>query len=47
MIAASFYEGYLERKYRLMNEAEDLELAHNDANHKNVMYFFDSNLKFT
>ncbi|CAB3237057.1 unnamed protein product [Arctia plantaginis] len=34
MFTASLYEGYLERKHRIAVEARDLELAHNDANHK-------------
>ncbi|XP_075986822.1 O-acyltransferase like protein-like [Anticarsia gemmatalis] len=34
MFFASLYEGYLERKYRIAVESRDLELAHNDTNHK-------------
>ncbi|KAJ0181075.1 hypothetical protein K1T71_003160 [Dendrolimus kikuchii] len=30
MLTASFYEGYLERKYRMAAETRDLELANND-----------------
>ncbi|KAL0895874.1 hypothetical protein ABMA27_011895 [Loxostege sticticalis] len=36
MVLASFYEGYLERKYRLLHETGDLELAHDDVDHKNL-----------
>ncbi|KAL4706806.1 hypothetical protein ACJJTC_010040 [Scirpophaga incertulas] len=35
MVAASFYEGYLERRFRIMNEVDDLEVAKDDAHHKN------------
>lgn len=34
MLAASLYEGYLERRYRILNE-KDLELAH--ENHKQTV----------
>ncbi|CAG9783127.1 unnamed protein product [Diatraea saccharalis] len=38
MIAASLYEGYLERRFRIENGAADLEVAHDD-NHKNDRHF--------
>ncbi|XP_059047455.1 nose resistant to fluoxetine protein 6-like [Achroia grisella] len=34
MLAASLFEGYLERKYQLAAAARDLELAHNDTTQK-------------
>ncbi|KAI8429706.1 hypothetical protein MSG28_000273 [Choristoneura fumiferana] len=36
MLAASCYEGFLERRYRQSSESKDLELAHNENNNKPV-----------
>lgn len=44
MFTASLYEGYLERKHRIAVEARDLELARNDANHKQPVGTFVYNI---